>query len=89
MRGSMGDGVLWCRAVQCCAVLCCNLRRKRRIGRLLHNIQIEMDLAVHEVSREWELEEEMLQFEEKQQQLREQQQLEEAQVQEAQGVTSA
>ena len=28
MRGSMGDGVLWCRAVQyrtvlCCAVLCC------------------------------------------------------------------
>ena len=41
-----------------------DLRRKRRIGRFLHNIQIEMDLAVHEVSREWELEEEMLQFEE-------------------------
>ena len=65
-------------------VLHYNLRRKRRIGRLLYNIQMEMDRAVHEVSRERELEEEMLQFEEEQQQLREQEQLEEAQVQEAQ-----
>ena len=70
-------------------VLHYNLRRKKRICKLLDEIQMEMSLAVHEVSREWELEEEMLQFEEKQQQLREQQQLEEAQVQEAQGVTSA
>ena len=68
-------------------VLQLNLRRKRRIGRLLDEIQIEMDRAVHEVSRDRELEEEMLQFEEEQQQLREQQQLgevQEAQVQEAQ-----
>ena len=68
-------------------VLQLNLRRKRRIGQLLNEIQIEMDRAVHEVSPDRELEEEMLQFEEEQQQLREQQQLEEvqeAQVQEAQ-----
>ena len=77
-------------------VLQLNLRRKRRIGQLLNEIQIEMDRAVHEVSRDRELEEEMLQFEEEQQQLREQQQLEEAQeaqtqeaqTQEGQGDTS-
>ena len=72
-------------------VLQLNLRRKRRIGRLLDEIQMEMDLAVHEVSRDQELDEEMLQFEEEQQQLREQQQLEEvqeAQMQEGQGDTS-
>lgn len=33
-------------------VLHYNLRRKRRICRLLHDIQMEMSLAVHEVSRE-------------------------------------
>ena len=33
-------------------VLHYNLRRKRRIGRLLDEIQMEMSLAVHEVSRE-------------------------------------
>ena len=77
-------------------VLQLNLRRKRRIGQLLNEIQIEMDRAVHEVSPDRELEEEMLQFEEEQQQLREQQQLEEAQeaqtqeaqTQEGQGDTS-
>ena len=61
-----------------------NLRRKKRICKLLHEIQMEMSTAVHEVSRDRELEEETLQFEEEQQQLREQEQLEEAQVQEAQ-----
>ena len=61
-----------------------NLRRKKRICKLLHEIQMEMSTAVHEVSRERELEEEMLQFEEEQQQLREQEQVQEAQVQEAQ-----
>ena len=61
-----------------------NLRRKRRICKLLDEIQMEMSTAVHEVSRDRELEEETLQFEEEQQQLREQEQLEEAQVQEAQ-----
>ena len=48
-----------------------NLRRKRRICKLLDEIQMEMDLAVHEVSRDQELDEEMLQFEEEQQQLQE------------------
>ena len=61
-----------------------NLRRKKRICKLLHQIQMEISTAVHEVSRERELGEEMLQFEEEQQLLREQEQLEEAQVQEAQ-----
>lgn len=61
-----------------------NLRRKRRICKLLDEIQMEISTAVHEVSRERELEEEVLQFEEEQQQLREQEQLEEAQTQEAQ-----
>ena len=61
-----------------------NLRRKRRICKLLDEIQMEISTAVHEVSRERELDEEMLQFEEEQQQLREQEQQEEAQVQEAQ-----
>ena len=65
-------------------VLRYNLRRKRRIGLLLHKVRVEMGLAVDDVSRERELDEEMLQFEEEQQQLREQEQLEEAQVQEAQ-----
>ena len=52
-------------------VLHYNLRRKRRICKLLDEIQMEMDLAVHEVSRDQELDEEMLQFEEEQQQLQE------------------
>lgn len=54
-------------------VLHYNLRRKRRICKLLDEIQMEMDLAVHEVSRDQELDEEMLQFEEEQQQLQEEQ----------------
>ena len=54
-------------------VLQFNLRRKRRISQLLDEIQMEMDLAVHEVSRDQELDEEMLQFEEEQQQLQEEQ----------------
>ena len=67
-------------------VLHYNLRKKRRICRLLHDIEMEMSLAVDEVSREQELEEEVRQFEEEEQQLQEMQQLEvqEAQVQEAQ-----
>ena len=52
-------------------VLHYNLRRKKRICKLLDEIQMEMDLAVHEVSRDQELDEEMLQFEEEQQQLQE------------------
>ena len=52
-------------------VLHYNLRRKRRICRLLHDIQMEISVAVHEVSRDQELDEEMLQFEEEQQQLQE------------------
>ena len=54
-------------------VLHYNLRRKRRICKLLDEIQMEMDLAVHEVSRDQELDEEMLQFDEEQQQLQEEQ----------------
>lgn len=54
-------------------VLHYNLRRKRRICKLLDEIQMEMDLAVHEVSRERQFDEEMLQFEEEQQQLQEEQ----------------
>ena len=52
-------------------VLHYNLRRKKRICKLLDEIQMEMSLAVHEVSRDQELDEEMLQFEEEQQQLQE------------------
>ena len=52
-------------------VLHYNLRRKKRICKLLEEIQMEMSLAVHEVSRDQELDEEMLQFEEEQQQLQE------------------
>ena len=48
-----------------------NLRRKKRICKLLDEIQMEMSLAVHEVSRDQKLDEEMLQFEEEQQQLQE------------------
>ena len=54
-------------------VLHYNLRRKKRISKLLDEIQMEMDLAVHEVSRERQFDEEMLQFEEEQQQLQEEQ----------------
>lgn len=54
-------------------VLQFNMRRKRRISQLLDEIQMEMDLAVHEVSRERQFDEEMLQFEEEQQQLQEEQ----------------
>ena len=54
-------------------VLHYNLRRKKRICKLLDEIQMEMSLAVHEVSRDQELDEEMLQFEEEQQQLQEEQ----------------
>ena len=54
-------------------VLHYNLRRKRRICKLLDEIQMEMSLAVHEVSRERQFDEEMLQFEEEQQQLQEEQ----------------
>ena len=52
-------------------VLHYNLRRKKRICKLLHEIQMEMSTAVHEVSRERQFEEKMLQFEEEQQQLQE------------------
>ena len=52
-------------------VLHYNLRRKKRICKLLDEIQMEMSLAVHEVSRERQFDEEMLQFEEEQQQLQE------------------
>ena len=52
-------------------VLHYNLRRKRRICKLLHDIQMEISVAVHEVSRERQFDEEMLQFEEEQQQLQE------------------
>lgn len=52
-------------------VLQFNLRRKRRICKLLDEIQMEISVAVHEVSRERQFDEEMLQFEEEQQQLQE------------------
>ena len=52
-------------------VLHYNMRRKKRICKLLHEIQMEMNLAVKEVSRERQFDEEMLQFEEEQQQLQE------------------
>ena len=48
-----------------------NLWRKKRICKLLHDIQMEISVAVHEVSRERQFDEEMLQFEEEQQQLQE------------------
>ena len=54
-------------------VLQFNLRRKRRIYKLLDEIQMVISLAVHEVSRERQFDEEMLQFEEEQQQLQEEQ----------------
>ena len=53
MRGSMGDGVLWCCAVLCCAVLCCAVQCRAVPCNTQRQIAIEKDGETrHSVSNE-------------------------------------